>query len=146
MADPDLSPFILADKGLIANSLVELEQGRKRSHWMWFIFPQLAGRSTNPSMMSQRYAIRDLQHARALLEHPVLGERLRTRTEAVLRHTEKSPEAIFDFPDCLKFHSCMTLFAHITGPESCFQRALDAFYDGAPDTRTLELVERHSGP
>ena len=73
MADPDLSPFILADKGLIANSLVELEQGRKRSHWMWFIFPQLAGRSTNPSMMSQRYAIRDLRHARALLEHPVLA-------------------------------------------------------------------------
>ena len=145
MADPDRSPFILADKGLIANSLVELKQGRKRSHWMWFIFPQLAGRSTNPSMMSQRYAVRDLRHSRALLEHPVLGERLRVSTQTVLRHTEKSPEAIFGVPDFLKFHSCMTLFAHITGPESCFQRALDAFYDGAPDTRTLELVERHSG-
>ena len=118
MADPDLSPFILADKGLIANSLVELEQGRKRSHWMWFIFPQLAGRSTNPSMMSQRYAIRDLQHARALLEHPVLGECLRTRTEAVLRHTEKTPEAIFDFAEqLLKLTVGVRIYGgRITGP------------------------------
>ena len=91
MADPDLSPFILADKGLIANSLVELEQGRKQSHWMWFIFPSSPGAAANPSMMSQRYAIRDLRHARALLEHPVLGERLRARTETSAASHREEP-------------------------------------------------------
>lgn len=138
--DRSLSPFILAPKEAIAASLAELQRGRKVTHWMWFVFPQLEGLTPNPSPTSQRYALRDRVHAEAFLDDADLGPRLRARTEAVLQHSTMTAEDIFGYPDWLKFRSCMTLFATIDGPDSCFQRALEVFFDGVPDDRTLVLL------
>ena len=140
MADPDLSPFILADKGLIADSLVELEQGRKRSHWMWFIFPQITGLVANPSATTQRFALHDVDHARALLADTTLGSHLRACTDAVLGHPQRTAEEIFGAVDSAKFHACMTLFAAIDEPQSCFEQAIDVFFQGNPDPKTMQVV------
>ncbi len=118
----------------------ELAAGTKTSHWMWFVFPQLAG--LGRSATSRRFAIADLAEARAYLAHPALGPRLREATDLVLRHRGADPEAILGPVDAGKFRSCLTLFAAAAPDEPRFGAALEAFYGGAPDPRTLALLGR----
>jgi uncharacterized protein (DUF1810 family) len=136
--DPfDLRRFVEAQAGAYAAALAELRAGRKRSHWMWFIFPQIAG--LGHSAMSQRFAIGSLAEARAYLDHPVLGARLRELVGVVLQHGDRSAHEIFGSPDDLKFHSCLTLFDQMA-PDDVFAEGLAAFFAGKPDPRTLQLL------
>jgi uncharacterized protein (DUF1810 family) len=136
--DNDLQRFVDAQQGVYATALAELRDGRKRSHWMWFIFPQLEGLGS--SEMARRYAIRSSDEAAAYLAHPVLGARLRECASAVAMHDDRGVDEIFGHPDDLKFHSCMTLFADIAPDEAIFQTCLDQFFDGMADPATLERL------
>jgi uncharacterized protein (DUF1810 family) len=136
--DDDLQRFVDAQRDVYATALAELRAGRKRSHWMWFIFPQIAG--LGQSEMARRYAIRDGDEAAAYLAHPVLGPRLRECASAVAAHGDRDVGAIFGHPDDLKFHSCMTLFADVAPAEAIFQDCLDRFFDGVPDPATIERL------
>jgi uncharacterized protein (DUF1810 family) len=130
-----LQRFVDAQADTYAQARAELAAGQKRSHWMWFIFPQIAGLGSSP--MAQRYAIGDLAEARAYLQHPVLGPRLIECTSLVLQ-AKKSVPAIFPYPDDLKFHSSVTLFAQAAGgSQSVFADALGQCFDGQPDKATL---------
>ena len=136
MAEPyNLARFVAAQEGVHERALAELRAGEKRSHWMWFVFPQVAGLGSSP--MAQRYAIGSLDKAKAYLAHPVLGERLRICTAAVNGVTGRSAHAIFGSPDDVKFRSSMTLFAHAAPNEPTFAEALTRYFGGAPDPRTL---------
>jgi uncharacterized protein (DUF1810 family) len=136
MADAyDLDRFVAAQEGVHARALAELQAGAKRSHWMWFIFPQIAGLGSSP--MAQRYAIGSLDEARAYGAHPVLGPRLRGCTAAVNAVSGRSARAIFGSPDDVKFRSSMTLFAAAVPDEPLFGQALARYFDGAPDPLTL---------
>jgi uncharacterized protein (DUF1810 family) len=121
-----------------ATALHELRQGRKTSHWMWFVFPQVAGLGHSP--MAQAYALASLDEARDYLAHPVLGPRLLECTAAVLTHTDRSAEQIFGGIDALKLRSSMTLFARADPDQPAFSQVLEAFYDGEPDARTDQLL------
>ena len=134
----DLARFVTAQDGVIARALAELKAGHKQSHWMWFVFPQIAG--LGHSAMAQRYAIADLDEARAYLAHPVLGPRLKQCTEAVLAIEGKSAHAIFGSPDDLKFRSSMTLFAAAAAEEPHFRAALDKYFAGQGDALTLNRL------
>jgi len=136
--DFDLERFVQAQQGVYESALAELRAGRKRSHWIWFIFPQVAG--LGQSEMSRKYAIRSSDEAAAYLAHPVLGDRLRECATAVLSHDDEEIGDIFPHPDDLKFHSSMTLFADVAPDEAVFQACLDAFFDGAADSATLERL------
>ena len=141
MTDADLARFEEAQAPVLQQVTVELTAGRKRTHWMWFIFPQIAGLGHSP--MAQHYAIRDLDQARRYLADPVLGERLRLHVRLVLAHTGKPALEILGSPDDLKFRSCLTLFraaAAVESDRSLFATALDQFYDRKPDARTLEIL------
>ena len=133
-----LERFIEAQEGVWQRALAELQAGRKQSHWMWFIFPQIAG--LGHSAMAQRYAIADLAEARAYLAHPVLGPRLRQCTEAVLGVEGRDAHAIFGSPDDLKFRSSMTLFAAAAPDEPLFHDALEKYFDGEGDALTLQKL------
>lgn len=133
-----LNRFISAQGPIYARVRQELQAGKKRSHWMWFVFPQLKG--LGRSSTSKRYGIQGLDEARAYVEHPRLGPRLRECVEDLLVHRGRTPEAIFGFPDCLKFRSCLTLFARAVPGEPIFREALAAFFEGAEDPATLELL------
>jgi uncharacterized protein (DUF1810 family) len=135
-----LSRFLDAQNPVYAGVCSELQRGRKESHWMWFIFPQLAG--LGYSGTARFYAIKSVDEAKAFLQHQVLGKRLAECAELVLKHPEKSASRIFGFPDDLKLRSCMTLFASVSDPESVFHRVLDQFFGGEPDAKTLELLRR----
>lgn len=138
--DPfDLGRFVTAQEGTVTQALSELRAGRKRSHWMWFVFPQIAGLGSSP--MAQRYAVASLDEARAYLAHPILGPRLRDCTDAALA-AQGTAHAIFGSPDDMKFRSSMTLFAQAAPDETLFLRALDRFYGGERDRRTLEILGR----
>ncbi len=140
-ADPyNLSRFTKTQQKTYPRALAELQNGRKRSHWMWFIFPQLDG--LGHSSTAKFYAIKSREEAQAFLEHPVLGARLQECTQAVLTNRDRSIPEIFGFPDNLKFKSCMTLFAAVAGPDSVFEQALDLCLDGQRDARTLELLNQ----
>ncbi len=128
--------FVEAQDGTYAQALAEIVAGRKRSHWMWFVFPQIAGLGS--SATAQRYAIRDLAEAREYLAHPVLGPRLRECAQATLRHDK----VIFGYPDDLKLRSSMTLFARAADDPAVFEQVLERFYEG-PDERTLTLLGNH---
>jgi uncharacterized protein (DUF1810 family) len=132
--DFDLERFVVAQAGVYAQVYSELLAGEKRSHWMWFIFPQIQGLGSSP--MAVRYAISSLDEARAYLAHPVLGARLRECTGLVLGVKGRSVEEIFGYPDDLKFHSSVTLFAEASG-EEVFLRALERFFGGRRDGGTL---------
>jgi uncharacterized protein (DUF1810 family) len=136
----DLDRFLRAQDGVYEQALAELSAGRKRSHWMWFIFPQVAGLGS--SLMSERYAIGSSAEASSYLAHPLLGARLRRCVEAMLAIKGRSAHDILGFPDDLKFHSSLTLFAAVSETGSPFQRALDRFFDGARDDKTLSRLER----
>jgi uncharacterized protein (DUF1810 family) len=136
----DLERFVEAQRETQAQALRELQGGLKRSHWMWFIFPQLEGLGRSP--IAQRFALRSLHEARAYLAHPILGERLRTVTRAVLAHPDRSLLEIFGQPDDMKFRSSMTLFAAAADPEDAaiFREALDVFCGGEPDPVTVQRL------
>jgi uncharacterized protein (DUF1810 family) len=141
MTQTDLIRFVNAQDRVYTQVIAELTDGCKRTHWMWFIFPQLAG--LGRSTMAQRYAIRDLDQARQYLADPILGARLRQVVGLMMAHKGKSALEILGPPDDLKFRSCLTLFreaASDNGDRILFNEALDQFYDGKPDTRTLELL------
>jgi uncharacterized protein (DUF1810 family) len=135
-----LDRFIAAQGGIYDAALAELRAGTKRSHWMWFVFPQIAG--LGRSSTAQLYAIADRCEATAYLAHEVLGPRLIEATEAMLVWAGKrSAEAILGPVDALKFRSSMTLFAEVSGDADPFAQALDSFFDGERDEATLELLE-----
>jgi uncharacterized protein (DUF1810 family) len=140
MADRhDLQRFVAAQADVYDQVLAELEAGAKQSHWMWFIFPQIAGLGRSPT--ARHYAIASRDEAAAYFSHPVLGSRLVECTHAVLRHPETPVDFIFGAVDAMKFHSSMTLFDAVAGAfEPCFGEALHIFYGGEPDARTLELL------
>lgn len=135
MTDP-LARFVAAQRDDYATALAELRAGAKRSHWMWYVFPQIAG--LGRSAMAQAYAIADLAEARAYLAHPLLGERLRESTDALLAHGGRDIAAILGGTDAMKLRSSMTLFeVAADGAEPRFAAILDAFYRGERDGATL---------
>ena len=135
-ADPyNLQRFVEAQGPVYQTVLSELRAGRKRSHWMWFIFPQIAG--LGHSAMSQRYAISSLAEAKAYLAHGILGPRLRDCTRIITGIEGRSALEIMGRPDDMKLHSCLTLFANAAPEEALFRDALDKFFDGADDNQTL---------
>lgn len=137
MTDPfDLQRFVDAQAEVYSRVVTELRQGRKRSHWMWFIFPQLAG--LGHSAMAQRFAIASAEEAVAYLAHPTLGPRLRECT-ALINATASAIREILGSPDDLKFCSSMTLFGAVSG-EAEFLQAIAKYYGGAQDQRTLDLL------
>ncbi len=144
--DPhDLARFIEAQQGVYQKALQEITDGRKRSHWMWFIFPQYDGLGF--SSTSKHYAIKSVEEARAYLDHPILGTRLRECAEAAVQVEGRSAHQIFGDPDDLKLNSSATLFASVSPPGSVFHRLLDKYYPGGQDARTLRLlgVDARSG-
>jgi uncharacterized protein (DUF1810 family) len=138
-ADPhDLSRFLRAQEGVYEGALAEIRSGRKRNHWMWFIFPQVEGLGSSPT--SLRYAIRSIAEAKAYLGHPVLGPRLVECAEAALGVQGRSAHEIFGSPDDRKLRSCATLFAQASPNGSAFHRLLDRYFEGRPDERTLQIL------
>lgn len=135
---PELSRFIEAQADAWPAALAELKAGRKQSHWIWFVFPQLAGLGFSP--MAVHYAINSVAEARAYLADPVLGARLREGVAAMLVHRDQRPEAILGEIDALKFRSSLTLFEAAADDPGLFAEALHAFYAGERDARTLELL------
>jgi len=136
----DLDRFLSAQASVFETALAELQAGAKRSHWMWFIFPQIRG--LGMSSMAERYGIVSLEEARAYLAHPVLGARLRRCTEAVLQVKSRTLHQIFGSPDDVKFRSSMTLFALAEAEDGgIYRQALDLYCGGEMDQRTLELAE-----
>lgn len=140
MPDPDLVRFLDAQDEIYQRVIEELAIGRKRTHWMWFIFPQLAG--LGRSATAQHYAIRDLDQAKRYLADPILGARLREVVNLMMTHKSRSAFEILGSPDDLKFRSCLTLFCEASenSDRVLFTDALDQFYRGEPDGRTLELL------
>lgn len=134
----DLSRFLKAQEQDYEQALREIRSGRKRSHWMWYIFPQTQGLGFSPT--AQYYAIRDLQEARDYLAHPVLGARLKEISSALLDLNGLSASEIFGYPDDLKLRSSMTLFRMADLNEPVFLEVLEKYYDGKPDARTVELA------
>ena len=138
MDDPHgLERFVAAQAPVIEAVRDELRAGRKRSHWMWFVFPQLKG--LGASSMAQHYGIASLEEARAYLAHPVLGPRLRECCALMLAVPAKGAHEILGSPDDLKFRSCLTLFSLAAPEEAVFRQALQRFYEGEPDPRTVAL-------
>jgi uncharacterized protein (DUF1810 family) len=139
--DPfNLSRFTSAQDSIYNNVLTELRRGEKRTHWMWFIFPQIDGLARSGT--SKYYAIKSMEEARQYLKHPVLGKRLLECAEAVLAVERRSVSEIFGYPDDLKLKSSMTLFARAAGPQSVFVRILDKYFHGEQDVRTIDLLEQ----
>ncbi|MBW6492781.1 MAG: DUF1810 domain-containing protein [Lentimicrobium sp.] len=139
--ETDLSRFIEAQKFAYPTALSEIKVGKKRNHWMWFIFPQILGLGL--SEMSVRYAIKNIDEARAYLNHEILGNRLREITGVLLNLKTSDAREVFGYPDNLKLRSCMTLFAQIDEKDGIFQQVLDKYFFGAPDNTTLRLIQRN---
>jgi uncharacterized protein (DUF1810 family) len=140
--DYNLHRFIDAQNNIYAQALSELRAGRKRTHWMWFIFPQIAGLGT--SAMAEKYAIRSAEEAVAYLADPILGSRLLRCVEAMLGVTGRSAHEILGSPDDVKLRSSMTLFAAVSEHDSLFHKAIDRYYEGEFDERTVEILSATS--
>ncbi len=141
MTEDDLTRFVQAQSGVYGQVVAELTSGHKRSHWMWFVFPQLQG--LGQSATARYYGIRDIAEARRYLAHPILGDRLRGAVRLILEHRHRSALEILGTPDDLKFRSCATLFqeaASTAKDRSLFAEVLERFYDGKADPRTLQLL------
>ncbi len=136
----DLQRFVDAQDRVYSRVVSELRAGRKTSHWMWFVFPQIAGLGFSP--MAQKYAISSLDEARAYLAHPVLGARLRECTQLLLDVKDRDISDILGYPDDLKFRSSMTLFASVDDAPPLFHAALQQYFAGEPDARTLEILHK----
>ena len=142
-SDPfNLARFVAAQEGVFEGALAELKRGQKRSHWMWFIFPQVEGLGN--SLTSKKYAITSLDEARAYLNHPVLGPRLLECCRAILSVHGKSASEIMGYPDDLKLRSSMTLFVLADDSHSEFRLVIDHYFQGHLDERTLELLNVES--
>jgi len=141
--DPyNLHRFVHAQAANYAHALTEMKNGKKRTHWMWYIFPQLDGLAL--STTSQRYAIKSVEEAEAYLAHPLLGPRLHVCATAVLQIEGRSATEVFGSPDDLKLRSCTTLFACVSPPGSVFDRLLTKYYGGERDKTTLRLLRMAS--
>ena len=139
MQDPfDLERFVAAQDPIMASVRRELAAGRKQTHWMWFVFPQLRALGQSPT--AKRYGIASLAEAQAYIAHPILGQRLVECTELVRAIQGRSVHDIFGSPDDMKFRSSMTLFAHTEPDTQVFTAALDQYFGGVPDQRTLDLL------
>lgn len=133
-----LSRFLRAQENSYETALAELRRGAKSSHWMWFIFPQIAGLGSSPT--AQLYAIKSREEAATYIAHPILGPRLIACAEALLAVESKSASEIMGYPDDLKLCSSATLFAEVSQPGSVFHRLLDKFFNGKADSQTLALL------
>jgi uncharacterized protein (DUF1810 family) len=134
----NLDRFVRAQQSVYEDARSELRRGRKQSHWMWFVFPQIQGLGSSET--SRRYAIASLQEAAAYLAHPLLGPRLRECTTLVLATEGRTAHQIFGSPDDMKFQSCMTLFSAAAPHEAIFGKALVKFFGGVPDAGTLKRL------
>ena len=134
----DLERFLKAQELVYADVIAELRAGHKRRHWMWFVFPQL--KELGASEMARHYGLDGLAEATAYLQHPVLGERLRECTAIVNALDGATAVGVFGMPDALKFRSCMTLFERVDGADTEFSRAMETYFGGERDERTLSLV------
>lgn len=143
-AGADLQRFVDAQEAVYDDVLDELHDGRKASHWMWFVFPQLHGLGQSP--MAVRYGIGSLGEARAYLRHPLLGPRLRECARLVLAVEGRSAREIFGSPDDFKLRSCMTLFRAAEPAETGFDAVLRKYYGGEADPRTLALLRQRPAP
>lgn len=138
-SDPfDLQRFVDEQDRVYDDVRAELRSGRKRTHWMWFVFPQIAGLGHSP--MAQRYAISSLREAQAYLSHPILGLRLRECAQLVTRVEGRSARDILGPPDDMKFRSCLTLFAHATEDNQIFRDALQKYFGGEEDPLTVAML------
>lgn len=136
----DLNRFLQAQEKDYEIALAEIKAGQKRSHWMWYIFPQIKGLGLSET--SKYYALSDLKEAETYLQHPILGARLREITNALLELPQNDPHIILGYPDDLKLHSCMTLFAQVeTTVNSIFRQVIDKFYNGTFDNHTLKILQ-----
>jgi uncharacterized protein (DUF1810 family) len=140
MSLDSLERFVQAQEPVIARVLQELQAGRKTSHWMWFVFPQIQGLGNSPT--ARRFALASRTEAEAYLRHPILGSRLRECTRLVNAVERRSIEEIFGHPDDLKFRSSMTLFAHATADNEIFTEALRKYFGGEHDPLTLEKLRK----
>ena len=138
-AQYNLNRFIDAQESKFQNALKEIKNGRKQSHWMWFIFPQIAGLGFSET--ARFYAIKDIFEASLYLEHPVLGSRLIEISKALLESEGKTANQIFGNPDDLKLRSCMTLFSLIKNTNSIFETVLEKYFHGTKDFKTLQLIQ-----
>jgi uncharacterized protein (DUF1810 family) len=141
MEDPyDLERFVSAQaaRGSYQHAVEELRRGRKTSHWMWFVFPQIAGLGQSPT--SKLYAISSLAEARAFLDHPQLGPRLRQCAEILTAHQDRTAEQIFGGVDAMKLRSCMTLFMHAAPEKPVFRQVIEQFFGGVPDPATEQRL------
>ncbi len=136
----DLKRFVVAQDGIYDRALAELKAGRKQSHWMWFVFPQIAG--LGHSDMARRYSISNTDEALAYLQHPLLGARLEECTQAMLQHTDVPARQMLGSPDDLKLRSSMTLFSAVAPERTIYQQVLAAFYNGVADPATLARLQR----
>src|SRR5918993_4615385 len=136
--DKDLTRFEIAQKTAYETALAEIKNGRKTSHWMWYIFPQIQGLGLNET--SKFYAIRDKGEATDYLQHPILGSRLIAVCTELLKVNSNNARMIFGTPDDMKLRSSMTLFASIPGANPVFQSVLDKFFDGEPDPKTMRIL------
>jgi uncharacterized protein (DUF1810 family) len=137
--DHGLERFVKAQEPVYAAVCAELGRARKTTHWMWFIFPQLA--ALGRSATAKYFGIESRAQAHAYWRHPLLGPRLNQCTELILATQGRSAHEIFGSPDDLKLRSCMTLFSRVAEPADVFERALEKFFDGKPDESTLELLD-----
>jgi uncharacterized protein (DUF1810 family) len=137
----NLQRFLIAQEGTYPQALSEMRNGKKISHWMWFVFPQLKG--LGHSATAEKYGITDLKEAQLYLSHPILGKRLREITEVLaFLDNSKSAQEIFGFPDFLKFHSCMTLFSIAANDKSSvFNMAINKYFEGKQDNNTFRLLK-----
>ena len=143
-SDPfELSRFLKGQDRVYDRVLSELRSGRKRTHWMWFVFPQIKG--LGYSSTTQYYSIKSKEEARQYLNHPLLGKRLRECAESILALEGLSASSIFGYPDDLKLKSSMTLFTSVAEPQSVFSRVLEKYFQGNRDERTLALLDRLKG-
>ncbi|HEY5368840.1 MAG TPA: DUF1810 domain-containing protein [Hanamia sp.] len=136
----DLQRFLDAQEKNYLDALSEIKNGKKQSHWMWYIFPQIQGLALSET--SKFYAIKNIQEAKEFLDHPVLGKRLIEISKALLNLETNDAHKIFGSPDEMKLHSSMTLFSSLSGPNTVFQKVLDKYCDGKKDEKTLELIEQ----
>jgi uncharacterized protein (DUF1810 family) len=142
-ADPhDLARFLQAQEQIYEQALSEIRSGRKRTHWMWFVFPQFDGLGFSPT--ARLYAIKSVAEAEAYLAHPVLGPRLLESVQAALKVEGRSASEVFGSPDDMKLRSCATLFASVAPAEPVFKQLLEQYFGGNPDDRTLLLLGRPS--
>lgn len=134
----DLERFVEAQEAVFADVLAELRGGRKESHWMWFVFPQIDGLGASPT--ARRFALRSLDEARTYLDHPLLGPRLRQCCEILLGLEGRSAEQIFGYPDVMKLKSSLTLFSRAAEDAGPFEALLEKYYGGEEDPRTFALL------